>query len=97
MITLLIATITFPKGFGQYLAAEIDSVQQIEELFSNFSWAQQPTTSQQATIISHWTTESGLILWSLLAFFVFTVSSSPNLSTVARKSIVIKNFSLFSQ
>ncbi|XP_058474571.1 chloride channel protein 1-like [Solea solea] len=38
VITLLIATLTFPPGFGQFMAGELMPRQCISSLFDNFTW-----------------------------------------------------------
>lgn len=54
VISACIATATFPLGFGRYLAVEIDSHQQIEELFSNFTWTKGNFSVHEGNILKNW-------------------------------------------
>ncbi|KAI4877334.1 hypothetical protein NFI96_017312 [Prochilodus magdalenae] len=38
MVTLIIATVTFPPGFGQFMAGELMPRECINSLFDNFTW-----------------------------------------------------------
>ncbi|XP_053566321.1 chloride channel protein 2 [Bombina bombina] len=41
LVTLLIATLTFPPGFGQFMAGQLTQKETLVTLFDNCTWAQQ--------------------------------------------------------
>uniref|UniRef100_A0A4W3HZC6 Chloride channel, voltage-sensitive 2a n=1 Tax=Callorhinchus milii TaxID=7868 RepID=A0A4W3HZC6_CALMI len=41
LVTLLIATLTFPRGFGQFMAGELTQKETLVTLFDNRTWAKQ--------------------------------------------------------
>lgn len=72
LIAACIATVTFPLGPGRYLAVEIDSHQQIEELFSNFTWTKENFTLHETNILRNWLVD-GTPFICLGSFAVYTV------------------------
>ena len=75
LVSLLIASLYFPLGLGQFLASELTTQQQIIALFSNFTWMSDDLTPQQAQIVSYWTNDYANIFVNLGIFMIFTVSS----------------------
>uniref|UniRef100_A0A336KVJ3 CSON015458 protein n=1 Tax=Culicoides sonorensis TaxID=179676 RepID=A0A336KVJ3_CULSO len=78
----VIATVTFPIGIGQYLAIEIDSHQQIEELFRNFTWTKENLTENEMKILQHWQVNGNSFI-SLCCFAAYTYFASIAASTMA--------------
>ncbi|XP_046448305.1 chloride channel protein 2-like isoform X1 [Daphnia pulex] len=74
LMSLLITTLHFPLGLGQFLASTLSTRTQILHLFSNFTWVSDDLTVEQAEIVSHWVTDScsifvNLSLYMLVTFF----------------------------
>ncbi|XP_075258339.1 chloride channel protein ClC-Kb-like [Convolutriloba macropyga] len=75
IVVLIIASLTFPPGFGQYMAADLTSKEQINSLFSNFAWTAPNgrdtlLTLEQEETLSHWNTEPGGIFLCLTVFIL---------------------------
>ncbi|GAB6018690.1 hypothetical protein CHUAL_000366 [Chamberlinius hualienensis] len=54
IIVLFIASITFPPGFGQFMAAELTNSQQVSQLFCNFTWSTGTPTNDEVKVIKNW-------------------------------------------
>ncbi|PVD36642.1 hypothetical protein C0Q70_03628 [Pomacea canaliculata] len=55
VVTLVITSLTFPPGLGQFFAGQLTNKRAINELFSNMTWATgQTETLNEETILSHW-------------------------------------------
>uniref|UniRef100_A0A8W8K1T7 Chloride channel protein 2 n=1 Tax=Magallana gigas TaxID=29159 RepID=A0A8W8K1T7_MAGGI len=75
LVTLVISSLTFPLGLGQFFAGELTSKQAINELFSNITWTTgQAEGLRDEEIISHWKHGSTNIYVNLCIFVVFNVS-----------------------
>ncbi|KAJ8939734.1 hypothetical protein NQ314_011020, partial [Rhamnusium bicolor] len=79
-IVLLISTVTWPPGIGQFMAAQIAPGVQVQELFSNFTWTKENLTVAQNEVVSHWSTQWSGIYTSLVVFmcyqFIFSILAS---------------------
>ena len=55
IITIFIASVTYPPGLGRYMAADYTPKEQIDSLFANFSWtgAAEPLTAEQNEVYFH--------------------------------------------
>lgn len=77
VITFIISSITYP-GFGYITAAvQLSNHQQVEELFSNFSWMKSAMTVREMDIVTHWSSNSdsaGGILLNLFVYCLYVVS-----------------------
>lgn len=73
-ISLLTASVMFPPGSGQFMAAHLSSAQQMIHLFSNFPWSGSNLTLEQHKIVAHWTTYRSGIFCHLSVLIAFTVS-----------------------
>lgn len=72
LVTLVISSLTFPLGLGQFFAGELTSKQAINELFSNITWTTgQAEGLRDEEIISHWKHGSTNIYVNLCIFVVF--------------------------
>lgn len=71
VITLTIASLTFPPGFGQYFAGMITQKRAITELFCNFTWTGGVAeTMEEELIMSHWVHPHTNVHVSLLLFTI---------------------------
>ncbi|KAJ8949182.1 hypothetical protein NQ318_021675 [Aromia moschata] len=79
-IVLLVSTVTWPPGIGQFMAADIAPGVQVKELFSNFTWTKENLTVGQMEVVSHWTTQWTGIYTNLVVFFwyqfIFSILAS---------------------
>ncbi|XP_030374554.1 chloride channel protein 2-like isoform X2 [Scaptodrosophila lebanonensis] len=71
IITLIISSITFPLGGGQFMSGEIDSPQQLTQLFSNFTWTSKDLNMAQMDIVSNWSSDYSSIFINLICFTLF--------------------------
>ncbi|GIY98461.1 chloride channel protein 2 [Caerostris extrusa] len=72
VITLIISTMTFPLGLGQFMAAELTTHESMNELFSNVTWSNRHLEVDEAIIVSHWTTKYTNIFVNLVVFIIIT-------------------------
>ncbi|XP_072036571.1 chloride channel protein 2-like isoform X2 [Amphiura filiformis] len=54
VVSLVISSITFPLGLGQFMAGELTQKQQINELFSNYTLGNEPEDVNQENIYKPW-------------------------------------------
>jgi hypothetical protein len=73
-VGLLVMTVSFPLGLGQYFAGDLTTHQQVTDLFSNFTWTSANLTADQHSILKHWTTHHSGVFISLSGYIAFTVS-----------------------
>jgi len=73
LVSLFIATVYFPLGLGQFLASTLTTQQQINSLFSNFTWLKDDLTVEEETIVSHWINGHTNLLVNLGTFSITTV------------------------
>uniref|UniRef100_A0AAG5CXU7 Chloride channel protein n=1 Tax=Anopheles atroparvus TaxID=41427 RepID=A0AAG5CXU7_ANOAO len=81
IVALIVATLSFPHGFGKYIAGELSTHDQVHQLFSNFTWTQKELTVEQAAIVSNWRTDdtnvfTNLIIYLLYTFFLSIIAST---------------------
>ncbi|XP_021350073.1 chloride channel protein 2-like isoform X2 [Mizuhopecten yessoensis] len=71
LVALVIASLTFPPGLGQFFAGNLTSRQAINELFSNITWTTgQADNLAEEEIISHWKHPDTNIYVNLVIFIV---------------------------
>ncbi|XP_078374298.1 chloride channel protein 2-like isoform X2 [Oculina patagonica] len=72
VVVFIIATITFPKGFGQFMAGELTPKQAIDELFMNITWSEAKDSDDQASlnVLKHWDGANTNIYVTLVIFIV---------------------------
>ncbi|KAM7427325.1 Chloride channel protein 2 [Porites harrisoni] len=72
VVMFVIATITFPKGLGQFMAGELTSQQAIDELFMNITWSEAQNSEDQASlnVLEHWDGANTNIYVTLVIFIV---------------------------
>ncbi|UYV79502.1 CLCN2 [Cordylochernes scorpioides] len=74
IVTLLISSITFPQGLGQFMAAELTTHQSMNELFSNATWSRPNLEVDDRIIVSHWSSPYTSIYINLVIFLVMNCS-----------------------
>lgn len=72
VVIFIIATITFPKGLGQFMAGELTPKQAIDELFMNITWSEARSSEDQASlnVLEHWDGANTNIYVTLVIFIV---------------------------
>jgi len=73
-LALLVSSISFPLGTGQFLAGELSTHEQVTQLFSNFTWSRDDLTVEQAAVVTHWMTSYTSVFGNLVIYTLFTVS-----------------------
>lgn len=73
-LALVVSTLSFPLGTGQFIAGELGTHEQVTQLFSNFTWSQDYLTVEQAAIVMHWKTIYTNVFINLACYVLFTVS-----------------------
>ncbi|TDG46834.1 hypothetical protein AWZ03_006718 [Drosophila navojoa] len=81
MLALLISTLTFPLGTGQFLGGDISTENQLTQLFSNFTWTETHLSEKQAKIVAQWSTKytsifSNLVYYTLYHYFLSIIAST---------------------
>jgi chloride channel 2 len=82
IVGLLVMTVSFPLGLGQYFAGDLTTHQQVTDLFSNFTWTSANLTADQHSILKHWTTHHSGVFISLSGYISFTFIFSIISSTI---------------
>ncbi|XP_035209819.1 chloride channel protein 2-like isoform X3 [Stegodyphus dumicola] len=70
IITIVISSLTFPLGLGQFMAAELTNHEVMNELFSNVTWSGSHLAVDDAITVSHWTTPYTNIYVNLAVFII---------------------------
>lgn len=71
LVTLLIASLTFPPGMGQYFAGELTHRRAVDDLFSNITWTKgQAEDLDQEEVLSHWAHKDTNIYATLVLFVI---------------------------
>ncbi|XP_046804457.1 chloride channel protein 2 isoform X5 [Lucilia cuprina] len=95
-LALLVSTLSFPLGTGQFIAGELGTHEQVTQLFSNFTWSQDYLTVEQAAIVTHWMTPYTNVFINLSCYVLFTVILTSNIYiSLAKRKLVFFQF-LFS-
>ncbi|XP_034488307.1 chloride channel protein 2-like isoform X1 [Drosophila innubila] len=81
-LALLVSSISFPLGTGQFLAGELSTHEQVTQLFSNFTWSREDLTVEQAAVVTHWTTNLTSVFGNLVCYTIFTFFFSIIASTI---------------
>ncbi|KAK7793887.1 hypothetical protein R5R35_003570 [Gryllus longicercus] len=71
IVSLIVATVSFPLFLGQYMAGDLNSHDQVSGLFTNFTWTKEDLTVEEAEIVSHWSTTHTDVFVSLAGFTIF--------------------------
>ncbi|EDV43258.2 uncharacterized protein Dana_GF16614, isoform D [Drosophila ananassae] len=81
-LALLVSSISFPLGTGQFLAGELSTHEQVTQLFSNFTWSRDDLTVEQAAVVTHWMTGYTSVFGNLVIYTLFTFVFSIIASTI---------------
>ncbi|XP_059609893.1 chloride channel protein 2 isoform X2 [Phlebotomus argentipes] len=82
ILALMVSTISFPLGLGQFIAGELSTHEQVLQLFTNFTWTKPELTVEQAAIVKHWTTSYTNVFVNLTIYTLFTFFFSIIASTI---------------
>ncbi|XP_063220427.1 chloride channel protein 2 isoform X2 [Bacillus rossius redtenbacheri] len=82
IVVLVVASVSFPMGLGQYMAGDLNSHDQVTGLFSNFSWTKKELTTEELEVVNHWVTPYTNVFVSLTGFIIFNFVFSVIGSTI---------------
>ncbi|PSN46228.1 Chloride channel protein 2 [Blattella germanica] len=71
IVSLIVASMSFPLGLGQFMAGDLNSHDQVTGLFTNFTWTKTNLTVEEAEIVRHWVTPYTDVFVSLAGFTLF--------------------------
>ncbi|XP_065333405.1 chloride channel protein 2 isoform X1 [Cloeon dipterum] len=72
IVSLIVASVSFPPGLGQFMAADLSTHDQVSGLFTNFTWTKENLTVEEIDVVRHWTTNYTDVHFSLASFTLFT-------------------------
>uniref|UniRef100_A0AAR5Q0Q1 Chloride channel protein n=1 Tax=Dendroctonus ponderosae TaxID=77166 RepID=A0AAR5Q0Q1_DENPD len=75
-VILIISTVTWPPGIGQFIASDLIPKDQVVQLFSDFTWTQANHTLEQQEVLKHWTTRWTGIYANLVLFIFYQFVAS---------------------
>lgn len=73
ILALIVSSLSYPLGTGQFIAGELSTHDQVSQLFSNFTWSTDDLTVEQATIVNNWSTVYSDVFVNLTCYTLFTV------------------------
>lgn len=74
ILALIVAAVSYPPGFGQFIAGELSTHEQVSNLFTNFTWTEKELTVEQAAIVQHWTNPyTQNVFTNLVCYLLYTV------------------------
>ncbi|XP_012252937.2 chloride channel protein 2 isoform X4 [Athalia rosae] len=82
IVSLLVASVSFPLGLGQFMAGDLTTHEQVMGLFVNFTWNKADLTVGEMNVVQHWSTEYTDVFIGLLSYVAFTFTFSIISSTV---------------
>lgn len=82
IVSLMVATVSFPLGLGQFMAGDLTTHDQVVSLFSNFTWTRTNLTVEEQATLNHWETPYTGVLINLTCFIAFTFIFSIISSTI---------------
>lgn len=82
IVVLIVSTISFPLGTGQFIAGDLNTHHQVASLFSNFTWTNNNVTVEEKEVISHWLTPYTGVYTNLACYVTFTFIFSIISSTI---------------
>ncbi|GFG36827.1 hypothetical protein Cfor_08654 [Coptotermes formosanus] len=71
IVSLMVASVSFPLGLGQFMAGDLNSHDQVAGLFTNFTWTKGNLNVEEAETVRHWITPHTDVFVSLAGFTVF--------------------------
>ncbi|XP_066974037.1 chloride channel protein 2-like isoform X16 [Macrobrachium rosenbergii] len=82
VIMLLLSTLTFPPGFGQFMAGGMTNHHQVVDLFSNVTWTKEELSVQEFEIVENWRTPWTGVFVNLIVYITFTFCATVVASTL---------------
>ncbi|KAK2577238.1 hypothetical protein KPH14_003384 [Odynerus spinipes] len=82
IVSLLVSSVSFPLGLGQFMAGDLNTHDQVYGLFTNFTWTKENLGVEEMNIVKHWSTPYTDVFTGLLGFVLFTFIFSIISSTV---------------
>ncbi|GAB1862599.1 Chloride channel protein 2 [Camponotus japonicus] len=80
IVSLLVSSVSFPLGLGQFMAGDQNTHDQVHGLFTNFTWTQENLGVEEMNVVKHWATPYTDVFSGLLSFvlvtFIFSIISS---------------------
>ncbi|XP_012539647.1 chloride channel protein 2 isoform X2 [Monomorium pharaonis] len=80
IVSLLVSSVSFPLGLGQFMAGDLNTHDQVFGLFTNFTWTKKNLSVEEMNIVKHWSTSYTDVFSGLLSFvlvtFIFSIISS---------------------
>lgn len=70
----VIATLSFPRGFGKYMAGAVTTHQQMTDLLNDITWSKDNLTVVEMEALRHWIPEGTNVFVNIFCYFVFHVS-----------------------
>jgi len=72
-VSLLVSSVSFPLGLGQFMAGDLNTHDQVIGLFTNFTWTKKNLSAEEMNIVKHWSTVYTDVFSGLLSFVLVTV------------------------
>ncbi|XP_043281094.1 chloride channel protein 2 isoform X2 [Venturia canescens] len=82
IVSLLVSSVSFPLGLGQFMAGDLNTHDQVHGLFTNFTWTKSDLSVEEMSVVKHWSTPNSDVFVGLLGFVLFTFVFSIISSTV---------------
>ncbi|XP_015179566.1 PREDICTED: chloride channel protein 2 isoform X5 [Polistes dominula] len=82
IVSLLVSSVSFPLGLGQFMAGDLNTHDQVYGLFTNFTWTKDNLGVEEMNIVKHWSTPYTDVFTGLLSYVLFTFIFSIISSTV---------------
>lgn len=79
IVSLLVSSVSFPLGLGQFMAGDLNTHDQVYGLFTNFTWTKQELGVEEMNIVKHWSTVYTDVFIGLIGFVAFTVNININI------------------
>ncbi|XP_012233743.1 chloride channel protein 2 isoform X5 [Linepithema humile] len=80
IVSLMVSSVSFPLGLGQFMAGDLNTHDQVHGLFTNFTWTKEHLGAEEMNIVKHWSTPYTDVFSGLLSFvlvtFIFSIISS---------------------
>ncbi|XP_049954141.1 chloride channel protein 2 isoform X1 [Schistocerca serialis cubense] len=82
IVALVVSSISFPLGLGQYMAGDLNTHDQVAGLFTNFTWTKEWLSVEEQEVVNHWRTPYTSVFVSLAGFTIFQFIFSIIASTI---------------
>uniref|UniRef100_A0A7M5X152 Chloride channel protein n=2 Tax=Clytia hemisphaerica TaxID=252671 RepID=A0A7M5X152_9CNID len=69
MIVIVVSTLSFPKGFGMFMAGQLTPKEAVVQLFSNSTWTSNPSSDSEKYLL-YWRTEYSNVYMTLVIFIL---------------------------